>query len=204
MEMLTPLPMPQSAWHFGESDLLHLPDCSAAMVLSRGLLLIAAPMLAWPALSSASLSGLSGGFILSVSPALGLLLALSIAALHLWLLRRAPAADRHEALALSVLLLGGGPIVGLGLYFCLWHTLDHFHQLSRALSCQPRRLVRAAVPRTLGALVLLLLGAWLVPSGQWSDLIVQLTAALTIPHALVVHFGWSPRESGLPLAAATD
>jgi hypothetical protein len=132
--------------------------------------------------------------LLSVPQELGMALALCIAALHQWLMQRAPATDRWVALALSVLLIGGGPLFGLGLYFCVWHTPDHFQQLARTLSCSPARLARAALPRTLGAVVLLLAGAWLTTPAQWLAVIIQVTAALTIPHALVVHFGWSSRD----------
>lgn len=191
-----------SAWHFGESDLLHLPERSTSAVISRGLLLIAAPLLAWPETSSASLSGLGHGVAVAMPQEVGMLLALSIAVLHQWHMQGAPDTDRYAALALSVLLIGGGPLFGLGLYFCLWHTPDHFRQLARTLSCNPGHLARAALPRTLGAAVLLVIGAWLTAPAHWLTVIIQLTAALTIPHALVVHFGWSPQETSPSMVAA--
>ena len=180
-----------SAWHFGESDLMDLSERSTAQVISRGLLLIAAPMLAWPAYSLSLISAVLVDVPALLPLWLGPLLAVGIALAHLWLMRSTPAADQIDAMALSVLLLGGGPIMGVGLYFILWHTPDHFRHLARTFAEQPGGIARSALPRTLGAVVFIVVTALVTSPETWPVLTVQLTAALTIPHALVVHFGLS-------------
>jgi len=123
--------------------------------------------------------------------------------------RSAWAVDAGETLLLAVYFLAVPPLLAVGVYFCLWHSLRHIARLlllderTRAAVSTGRfrsalgRFAVEATPLTLAALTLLG-GLWLVVPRQPGDLLgllalyLVLIAALTLPHVAVV--SWMDRE----------
>ncbi len=191
-----------SVWHFGESDLLHVPGAPAAK-LTRGLLLLVAPLLLQPEPAVEILGDLSG---LPLEPAslggLGPALAASIAGAHAlslgivahqrgwaWSTLRTELA---AAAAVGLLVLGGGPVLGVALYFVLWHTPDHFRTLGLPL----REMVPTVLPRTLLAAAAVTGLALTLDPGHWPLAVMLGISALTLPHALVVHLAVANGREG--------
>jgi len=168
-----------SAWHFGESDLLHLPpdQRTNAMAATRGALVVLgallvsfAPTPTQGALGTVALLGVHVLTLLGARPWNALLSTI-------------------DAVALTLLLLGGGLELGLALYFVLWHTPDHIDAVRNDIAGLDdlRALALEALPRTLVSVVGIAVGAtWIAPSA-WPQLTLMAIAALTLPHALVVH-----------------
>ena len=111
--------------------------------------------------------------------------------------------DVVETILLWVFFLSVPPILAIGLYFVVWHSLRHLARLvaidDTAASALARgsttgvltRLTRDALPMTAGALVLFGAIAVLVPTepGTVADVAgvyLVLLAVLTLPHAVVV------------------
>ncbi len=116
-------------------------------------------------------------------------------------------ADAAETTCLWLFFLAVPPLLAVGLYFCLWHSLRHVRRVqalpafgpaagsgSRSGAAAGRaalRFVRDAAPLTVAALALLA-AAWVVvpdsPTtvGGAVALYLVVVAALTLPHTLVV------------------
>lgn len=136
------------------------------------------------------------GFALAIVAALGRGLAHSGVSAP-WLI------DAGETLGLVALFAFVPPILAIGLYFCLWHSLRHILRtmliddravaaLSRgAVGNASRRFIRDAAPLTGGAIVVLATIALLVPQTpatvpQIAGLYLVTIAVLTAPHVVVV------------------
>jgi Brp/Blh family beta-carotene 15,15'-monooxygenase len=199
-----------AAWHFGESDLLHLPPeiRSTSHALGRGALIVLAPMLLEPEAAMtlfASVSGKPWGTVLPLpTGVLGPLMAAAIVGWHLWTLSKVQGASRKQALTdavgIALLVCGGGPMLGFALYFTLWHTPDHFAAVARSRRGTDRagwrQIAWDAAPRTLVALAGMVLLVAVVDPSLWARFTVWVVAALTLPHALVVHLASSARALG--------
>ncbi|WP_129113295.1 Brp/Blh family beta-carotene 15,15'-dioxygenase [Halegenticoccus tardaugens] len=101
------------------------------------------------------------------------------------------------------------PILAVGWYFCVWHSLRHVVRLvsltppaadsdadgaaESAVPSAARRFVREATPLTAVSLALLVALAWAVPRPPGGDLAglvalyLVLVAALTLPHVAIVN-----------------
>lgn len=199
-----------SAWHFGESDLLHLSRKlrRPSVVWSRGLMIVMGPFLAHPdeaARLFAEVAG-PGTPLAAVLPSaeLGTALAFGLVVVHGALVAASGRDFEEQSLALldvlgvAFLTLGGGPVVGIGLYFLLWHTPDHFASVLRhetARGAGLRTILADAAPRTAVSLVGLLVLAWWVDPSLWTRWIVWGVGCLALPHALIVHFAFLPMVS---------
>lgn len=111
--------------------------------------------------------------------------------------------DAGESLLLWAFFLTVPPLVAIGLYFALWHSVRHLARLaaldpslSPALRCGRAlpvalALGRDALPLTLGAVVVLSVLAAAVPAGVGNvdavaSVYLVLLAVLTLPHVVVV------------------
>jgi Brp/Blh family beta-carotene 15,15'-monooxygenase len=220
-------------FHWGQGDLYalvaftdaeHLPTrrTRALTLAVRGAMPMLVPFVAHPApyravvaafvglfgASDASLAVLFGPTVRLVVAAL--LVGLSLATVGLGYRRvRAGAArgpwvtDVAELGLLWVFFVVVPPVLAIGVYFCLWHSLRHIARLAlvdtpshEALSAGEfwtpvRRFARDAAPLTAGALVFLVGLFFAVPrqpGGPRSLLALYLVgiAALTLPHVAVV------------------
>ncbi len=184
-----------SAWHFGESDLLRVPGATVAKA-TRGLVLVLAPLLAHPERSAelltwtagvpaaANLIPTSGGPVAAALIVLTHLASLIDLARERRWDRRTLRDELAAAAALGLLAVSGGPLLGLALYFVLWHTPSHFSLLERTLPA----ILPAVLPRFAVAAVGVAALALALDPARWPVAVVLVTSALTVPHALVVHF----------------
>ena len=117
--------------------------------------------------------------------------------------RRAWWGDLGEVALLAVFFAVVPPILAIGLYFCLWHSLRHIVRLSLLdpgsreplsagrFSVVARRFAVQSAPITIVALVLLVALFLVVPraglnGGALLGLYLVLISALTLPHVVVV------------------
>lgn len=208
-----------SAWHWGSADAPAYPRRGVWVLhsLLRGALLLLLPTLWWPLATAQHVAGLLAvagaapvvaGRWAGVSAALGgLVLAghLLLWAYFCW--QRAP--GRWHRDALEVGLLAGlfwalPPLLGLGVYFVFWHSLQHVLRLTPLLGYKAKAgrpwlalgqevafFGRRALPM-LGLSSALLAGAyalqrtWRPGAGTWLGLAVLAAAVITLPHALLV------------------
>ena len=118
--------------------------------------------------------------------------------------------DAAETLFLWAFFLTVPPVLAVGLYFCLWHSLRHVVRVialgDGTDSMEPTdpvvggfvRFAREAAPLTAGALVIFAGLYLLAPVADVSGLIalyLVLLAVLTLPHVLVVT--WMDRKQGI-------
>lgn len=225
-------------FHWGQGDLhalvtlagpSHLRTTAqrALSVAARGALPMLVPLVAFPGeyrLVAESLVGLFaspdlGAAAVAFTPAgralaataAGTLVVGSLVASYSTDRRRSWALDAGETLLLVVYFLVVPPILAIGLYFCLWHSLRHVVRLllvdpvgrERLAESVPRalaRFAREATPLTAGALCLIaLFGLALAvsptdPQDLFGLYLVGI-ALLTAPHVLVV--GWMDRAEGV-------
>ncbi|MDS0297586.1 Brp/Blh family beta-carotene 15,15'-dioxygenase [Halogeometricum sp. S1BR25-6] len=218
--------------HWGQGDVYSLVALSRETHLrTRGQRLLAAavrggipmvvPLVGFPetyravAATTAGLfvSGASFAWLLAPSVRLvagGAVALLTVASLLLGRARADDSASRDawrldagESLLLWAFFLAVPPLVAIGLYFALWHSLRHLARLAAldpSLSPALRRgrplsvvvgLGRDALPLTLGAVILLAGLAAAVPAGVGSvdavaSVSLVLLAVLTLPHVVVV------------------
>jgi Brp/Blh family beta-carotene 15,15'-monooxygenase len=204
------------------TDATHLEDlwCNRLTLLVRGGLPMLVPLLAFPAeyesvaMTVVGLFDPSGGswltpmFQSSTRLALGVGFGLLTLATLAWGYRVAPESsawrlDAVETGLLWLFFLAVPPILAIGLYFTVWHSLRHLARLvalddtaATALDhgAIDRLLARVgtdALPMTAGALVLFGAIAVAVPNepGSVADVAgvyLLLLAVLTLPHAVVV------------------
>ena len=192
-----------SAWHFGETDVMHLQRARGRVwiILSRGALVVFAPILAHPTQTIEFLSVVTSADaqqVLGVLEGFGYPLAWGLFAGHLGILFATLGRSSDvlkgagEAIALACLMILTDPLVSVPVYFIVWHTPDHFAAAytGTALSTASLRQVMTEVtPRALGGFGLIAgLSFWLDPS-LWPLATVWGISALTLPHAFVVHYG---------------
>jgi Brp/Blh family beta-carotene 15,15'-monooxygenase len=207
--------------------------CSPAQrvlcLLVRGGLPMVVPLLAFPGVyrevartvtglfDPSAIALLDPVFALGTRLALGAgLTVLSLAALALGYRRADEAARRRawrldaaETLLLWAFFLTVPPILAVGLYFCLWHSLRHVVRVialeegrtpavGRSVLGGFARFAREATPLTAGALVVFAGLYFLAPVADVPGLIalyLVLLAILTLPHVLVVT--WMDRQQGI-------
>ncbi|MGI4759697.1 MAG: Brp/Blh family beta-carotene 15,15'-dioxygenase [Janthinobacterium lividum] len=208
-----------SAWHWGSADAPAYPRRGVWLLhsLLRGALLLLLPAGWWPLETAQHVNGLlalagAAPLVASHWPGVvaglgGLVLAghLVLWAYFSW--QRVPGRWHHDALEVG--LLAGlfwalPPLLGLGVYFVFWHSLQHVLRLTpllgyRAKAGRPWLALgqemaffgRRALPM-LGLSGILLASAyalqrtWLSGGSTWLGLAVLAAAVLTLPHALLV------------------
>jgi len=189
-----------AVWHFGETDVLHVTQRGSrlALVVSRGFLVVIAPLHAHPEVSLQLLTAVTGTDAARTLPLVffgGFQFAWSVWAVHIAVLAvvlgwgERFVQNALEATALAILVIAGGPLVGFPLYFVFWHTPDHLMAAARASSMSFRQVAWAVCPRTLGGLAVIGLLLLTLDSSLWAMATVWAISALTLPHAFIVHYG---------------
>ena len=203
-----------SAYHFGQSDFLtenESPRGTPLLWWTRGLILIIAPLTAWPGQAAEFISLLAGdtGDLAAHLAAADIprwSVALWLLAIHLGALGAAKiqgAGKRQyaiDACALTLLMTLTPPFIGFAIYFVFWHTAQHWKWASSRLEVRDvLQLIRLAAPMTLlaaGGMAAL----WFIfqPGAasllRWSIIGIS---ALAVPHMLVVEM--TTRESDIEL-----
>lgn len=183
--------------HFGEADTqgLQLPSTSRwLLAASRGLLVIALPLVVWPVETWPNVAALIGSTA-PAAPAWLPSLTVPLLAQHLTVYG-VLAADEPEVLGdaalLTVLFLFATPSLSLAVYFGLWHAPQHLEVLRSTLRWDSLGTVlRRAAPLTAASasgLLVLVLG--MVALGKVPQLLIMvllLISGLTLPHALLTH-----------------
>lgn len=222
-------------FHWGRGDLyalyaFHGADgmnrlSRALAVAVRGGLPMLVPLLAFPEAYSRiveATTGVFGGgmpvwpFEADFRSAAALLLgafALAYLALRLKSAKRgALLSDVAELGVLAIYFSVVPPVLAIGLYFCLWHSLRHVGRLmllneTAASSLRRGRLLpafgafaRDATPLTLAALLLLAVVYFAVPEGAGGTagllgVYLVLLSVLTLPHTAIVT--WMDRRQGV-------
>ncbi|AMJ64083.1 Brp/Blh family beta-carotene 15,15'-dioxygenase [Hymenobacter sp. PAMC 26628] len=130
--------------------------------------------------------------------------------------------DAVEVALLTGLFAGLPPLLALGVYFVFWHSLQHALRLTRllgyaapaqwagpgaALGRELAFFIRRALPLLLVSLAGLaaLLGPRLASGGAWLGPALVVTAAVTLPHALLVSLvmdapKWQAKRRAAPVA----
>ncbi|MBX0286350.1 Brp/Blh family beta-carotene 15,15'-dioxygenase [Haloarcula salinisoli] len=218
-------------FHWGQGDLytlvvladadhLRTPVQRLAVVVVRGGLPMLVPLLAFPEWYRRVAVTLVGRFapdaVAALSPAfrpdvrLGLAIAYSavvVATLSVGYARATDSApwrlDAAETFGLVAFFALVPPVLAIGVYFCLWHSLRHIARLllvddaaTAALgegdsTAAFARFARDAAPLTLVSLALLAGLALLVPNPpetvpEWVGLYLVFIAVVTLPHVVVV------------------
>jgi len=216
-------------FEFADTEYLRAPGQRALTVLVRGGAPMLLPLVAFPGeyeFVAASLIGLfDPGAADALAPlfttearllvaglyGLGVLAMLGLGYLRAadrrpWLL------DAGEVGLLTAFFLLVPPILAVGVYFCVWHSLRHISRTvfldDRSVRALERgritpavwRFARDAAPMTAGALALLGGLSLLVPEtpGGTADLValyLVLIAVLTLPHVAIVT--WLDRAQGV-------
>lgn len=211
-----------TVWHWGSADAPAQPGQRLlwlAHSLLRGALLFTVPMQYWPAEIQHSVNGLlvlAGAAPLATAWFAGLAAGLgpAVAAGHLLLWgcyaarreTRRWLTDMGEVGLLTGLFVALPPLLGLGVYFVFWHSLQHILRLNRVFGysggASPRLawvtlgkevlfFIRRALPSLLLSLVVpaglyVLLPARLAAGDALLGIAVVTAAILTLPHALLV------------------
>lgn len=196
----------------------------AGMLAVRGALPMVVPLIAFPAVYLAVFRDTTGvistdltdalpffesvGVRMLIAAALGLLIAVTFVgtARARWASaagRRAWWSDLAEVVLLALFFAVVPPILAVGLYFCLWHSLRHIVRLSLLdpqnrmplrewkFGAALRRFAMQSLPITAIALLLLVVLFFVVPqagmtNGALLGLYLVLISALTLPHVVVV------------------
>jgi beta-carotene 15,15'-dioxygenase len=131
-----------SVYHFGQGDLnwLDIPGPAGLMLyVSRGIMLLALPVLGHLEITAPIVREVSG-LDLAAYPwlesranllAIGswVLHIVTLVAVSVWYRRRVPFQEVFLAVVLGITLFVAHPLVGFGIYFGLWHGLNHFFEL---------------------------------------------------------------------------
>lgn len=195
-----------AVWHFGETDVLHVPQrrSRVVLVLSRGLLVVIAPLHAHPEVSLQLLTEVTGTDAARTLPLVflgGFQFAWSVWAVHIAVLAVVLGWGERfirnalEATALAILVIAGGPLVGFPLYFVFWHTPDHLVAAARAAQLSFKQVLWAVMPRTFGGLAVIALLMSSLDASMWAMATVWAISALTLPHSFIVHYGLGMAES---------
>lgn len=208
-----------SAWHWGSADAPAYPQRGVWIVhsLLRGALLLLLPAGWWPLETAQHINGLlvatgAAPVVASHWPGVvgglvGLVLGAHAVLWAYFSWQRVPGRwhrDVREVGLLVGLFWALPPLLGLGVYFVFWHSLQHVLRLTPllgytakagrpwlALGREVTFFVRRALPM-LGASIALLAGAyglrsiWLPSDGTWLKVAVLAAAVITLPHALLV------------------
>ena len=205
-----------SAWHWGSADAPAYPRQGVWVVhsLLRGALLLALPAACWPAEATQHVNGLLA--IAGATPVVagswpgataGLVLAGHLLLWGYFSRQQKPGywyRDAREVALLVGLFWTLPPLLGLGVYFVFWHSLQHVLRLAPLLGYRTRPgqpwlavgremafFMRRALPM-LALSTALLAGAyglcrtWLSAGNTWLGLAVLGAAVITLPHALLV------------------
>ena len=205
-----------TAWHWGSADAVlagRETRHPAVLAWGRGMMVLAAPAAFHPVAAGRVLGALDPGFFARLAPEQLQIsaVALSVAALLIQIIalpvhrRDASARGYHlETLFLLVLFAAFDPLISTAMYFVWFHAWRHILRLCRWQSPGEQsaavcllRFHAAALPCSAGALVML----WWVAHRWPGDLLhayLVLLSAVTLPHALLVH--WLDRVE----SAATD
>jgi Brp/Blh family beta-carotene 15,15'-monooxygenase len=214
-------------YHWGQGDLYVLRSVGdhlrtrgqrLAALAVRGGIPMVVPLVGFPGVYRSVTGATIGLFEPGLGPGLGVvfrpdtrlalgggLAVLSLAALALGAVRsgidnRGWRIDALETALLWAYFLVVPPILAVGLYFCLWHSVRHVARLlvvEDRGSLAPDRIApalagfgRDALPNTVGALVVLGGLALVAPPGtdllSLLGLYLVLLAVLTLPHAAIV------------------
>lgn len=179
---------------------------------ARGVLVISAPFALWPLESLAVVRGvleLTGGAVGTLPDTRPIALALlALAAgveLVLAVADRSPVAGAETLVLLSLFYLAE-PLLAVGTYFILWHSVRHVLRVERLLGGEAPwtqlllRYHRRALPLTLVSLASLILLALVVRPESPAGLVflfLVLLSILTLPHALLVSL-WDLRDRRVP------
>jgi Brp/Blh family beta-carotene 15,15'-monooxygenase len=190
----------------------------ALALVVRGGMPMLVPLLAFPevyldvARSVVGVLGVEGALATAPSPAVRAAAAVAFAALGIahvvagWRAcpedaRRGWRIDAAETAGLAIFFATVHPLLAVGVYFCLWHSVRHIVRLAATSTAVPppplpprrpwRTFVVHALPMTVLALVFLGGLYTLVPvaPSSWGDLVglyLVLIATLTLPHVWVV------------------
>ena len=208
-----------TGWHWGSADAPAHPRRGVwvAHSLLRGALLLELPLAAWPTETARHVDGLlalagapavTAGSWAGPTVALGGLVLVGHGALWAYFAhQRTPGRwhrDAAEVALLGALFTALPPLLGLGVYFVFWHSLQHVLRLTPLLGYAPGPartwpalgqelafFVRRAWPMLLASLAAgvgaYALGqAWLPAHDAWLGLAVLAASVLTLPHALLV------------------
>lgn len=211
-----------TVWHWGSADAPVQPGQWLLWLthsLLRGVLLFAVPLQCWPAEIQHSVNGLlvlAGTTPLATAWFADLTATLgpAVAAGHLllwgcYVARRETKrwlTDMGEVGLLTGLFVALPPLLGLGIYFVFWHSLQHMLRLNQVFGYSDEEssrltwvslgkevlfFIRRALPSLLPSLLVpaglyLLLPARLVASDTLLGIAVATAALLTLPHALLV------------------
>jgi Brp/Blh family beta-carotene 15,15'-monooxygenase len=218
-------------FHWGQGDLfalvklentdhIHSVPQRVGTVLVRGGLPMIVPLIAFPEWYKTVATDIIGLFapdhVRVLEPAfradVRLVLAIGFSTLIIWTLAvgygRADTArswrlDAAETVGLSVYFALVPPVLAIGVYFCVWHSLRHIVRLMLldeetkvALETGEfctgfTAFARDATPLTLGALVILgglFIGVPNPPQTvpEWTGIYLVLIAIVTLPHVIVV------------------
>lgn len=108
---------------------------------------------------------------------------------------RSPGILIIESLVLVLLLLFTGPLIGFAVYFAVWHSAGHIHEMrqffiSRGEKMSIMRFYKKAAPFTLislfGLFLLVIMQNALSAQEQFLTLMFILISVLTLPHMLIV------------------
>jgi Brp/Blh family beta-carotene 15,15'-monooxygenase len=217
-----------SAWHWGSADAPAHPRRAVWVVhsLLRGALLLVLPAAWWPTETAGHVNGLlalGGAAPVAVSnwpAAAALVLAGHLVLWGYFAWQRKPGRWHRDALEVGLLVglfEALPPLLGLGVYFVFWHSLQHVLRLAPLLgyrAAQPGRpglalgqellfFMRRAWPMLAVSAALLagayaLVSIWLPAGSAWLGLAVLGAAVVTLPHALLVSLvmdapKWRPR-----------
>ena len=219
-----------SAWHWGSADAPAHPQRAVWVVhsLLRGALLLVLPAAWWPAETARHVNGLlamGGAAPVGASgwlAAAGLVLAGHLLLWGYFSWQQKSRRWHRDALEVGLLIgLFGAlpPLLGLGVYFVFWHSLQHVLRLAPLLGYRATRpgrpsslalghellfFMRRAWPMLAVSTALLagayvLVSTWLPASNAWLGLAVLSAAVITLPHALLVSLvmdapKWRPRR----------
>lgn len=183
--------------HFGEADTQDLPiDALSRWILvgSRALVVIALPLVVWPAQTWPNVAALLGSDVPAAPPWLPDLivpLLLQHFILFAFLSTDEPKSIWNTVLV-TALFLFATPALSLAVYFGLWHSTRHLDVLRRALGWRSMKTVLwFALPLTVASAMglLMLIGGmlWLGSLPKLLTVALLLISGLTLPHALLTH-----------------
>jgi Brp/Blh family beta-carotene 15,15'-monooxygenase len=215
-----------SVYHFGQGDLswLTLPSVPATILyLSRGVMLLVLPIaghleITAPIIFEATGVDLSESGLLSD---FALTLVIAAFAQHVLLVAVIPVLSGAGfqgkeillSLSLGFILIITHPLVGFGIYFGIWHALNHFFELRDHLWHRLREsgsvaassnisgfwwFYKKTIPFTalsfVGLVVLWLLMDSFGVREKMISLLFIMISVLTLPHMVVVHFLFDRRN----------
>lgn len=198
-----------SVYHFGQGDLSYLTGSmsrtgSTLLYISRGLFLIGLPVLlhaeiTFPIIEAAVQRDFGdGGFLITFGGVLSGVLIIQHLFLLFFIPKTVPGAVFKEFLLvilLGLLFYAAHPLVSFGVYFGLWHSLNHFYELRDHLkdgnqSFRFFSLYKKTIPFTLisfaGLAILWLIQGAFGLENQMISLLFILISVLTLPHMLLI------------------